>query len=144
MKLFKIGFLAIVAVVAMSFTMISSPDAKRVTITNCYLDQQLQWINQTNCATTTLACLTKADAISKYVRQNTFTLGTFDQTEECNGTVRICCVSFENAGSTPVPSCDGTVPALKSTALNPIIDFQGNLIPVGNYVKVHQVECKPQ
>jgi hypothetical protein len=142
MKKVRIGFAALIAIAAMSFTIASHSKAfeKRVSITNCYKTKTT--------ANYLSSCVnppiwTAIDCTNKGIGQvlkNDQVLGNFSTTSvTCNGGSTFCCINFS---STTIDPCTFAT-TLEQTGNNSLKDLHGNTIAGTGFVIVNAVECKP-
>jgi hypothetical protein len=140
MKKMRIGFLALVAIAAMSFTLVSNSDksAKRANIENCYKPGTFKFLSvgAPTCTWTDITCLNQDDAVGKPIQLSTFS-GTYqDPVLSCEGSSVICCVSFTSQVADPT-TCTGEL-----RGNGTLRDLDNAVIATGNYITVSQVECK--
>lgn len=140
MKRFKIGFLAVIAIAAMSFTIASHSNAKkRTSIANCYqtIDVAKYLSSCANATFTTIDCTNKAAAIGQAVKNDLSVTDFTSSAINCAGGSTLCCINFKS--TTTDPCTNATTAELKGG----VTDFAGNVIPNTSWVLVNDIECMP-
>jgi hypothetical protein len=141
MKRFKIGFLAVIALAAMSFTIASHSKVfeKRANIKNCYKVKTTANYLST-CASTPI--WTAVDCTNTGIGQvlkNDLSLGTFSSsTVICPGGSTFCCISLKSTSTDPCTFATTS----EQTGNTSLKDFNGVVIPNSDFVQVNAVECK--
>ena|ERR1700754_1148968 len=142
MKILKLNFLLITALVAMSFTILphSNLFKKKALITFCYSTLTVgEWIQD---CVPTYQPINKANypaEVNQYVRNNLNVGGyiTFPAIINCNGGNAFCCMQFS---STPIDKC---LQNIEQKGNGSFQDVNGNIIANTNYVKIYDVFLKP-
>lgn len=141
MKKVRIGFAAVVALLAMSFTIASHSNVKkRVSITNCY--KTITTANyMSTCANppifTAITCSNKSSALGQAL-QNNLTLSDFSTTSvTCSGTTNLCCINLKSTTTNPC-STDQT----SSLQKGGFKDFNNSTIAGTAWVLINNIECK--
>jgi hypothetical protein len=142
MKLFKISFLALVAIATMSFTITSKSGFLKkpmVDISDCYRGiSNLKYLvscNPTTWSTAQANCTNEGSIESNYLHKD-LSLSNFQpNTESCVGTDVICCVKFVE--TTTTPSCGAA-----DAKLGEVDESTGEVGSGTKFIKVQQIECK--
>jgi hypothetical protein len=148
MRRFKIGFLAIIGILAMSFTIANNPKVHkkmRVDINQCYQPAFTNFkylVCPSGTFTSITDCTTGNASEGQYLDPSLGLGSLYNDSEDplaCNGESVICCVKFEEVST--APSC-GTV--LRGTVNTSTGQVTINSNPQSGtpYIKVLQVECK--
>jgi hypothetical protein len=144
MKKINIGFAAIVALLAMSFTIAAHSKVfrKRTDITNCY--QTVTTANyMTVCAATPLFtpinCSNRLAALGQALKKDLTVSNYTVNTVTCNGTSNLCCINFKSTSTNPCPS--DLHNSLKKGD-GSLRDFNNNIIPTTSWVLVNDIQCK--
>lgn len=131
MKHFKIGFLAILAIATMSFTVISNSDftKKRVNVKDCYTTVTGDYLTGGSWAS-----ISSSTAIGDFVRNN-LSYGNYTTTNViCNGGSTICCVRFIGDANDP----SGTLTdEMKGDGV--LVNNAGSIISANDFVKVNAI-----
>jgi hypothetical protein len=139
MKRFKIGFLAVVALAAMSFTLLSnSRPIKKTTLTNCYTPSAaVEIVSATSPCTNANIICNDATQIGKYLKSSS--VGTLPSSVDCDLVNNvICCIKYEDGGIIDPSGCA----EFKLPVGGSLTAFNGSTIAPNHYVKVKEVNCK--
>jgi hypothetical protein len=143
MKKIKIGFAAIVALFAMSFTIASNSKAfhGKTNMVNCY--ETITTANyMTNCAATpsfaALTCSNKPSAIGSAL-QNNLNLTGLISVSTCDGGDFLCCINLK--ASTTNPCSINNPTSLQKGGFK---DFNGNAVPSTNWILINDIQCKSE
>jgi hypothetical protein len=142
MKKVRIGFAALIALAAMSFTIASHAKVfeKRKNLANCY--PTITTANyMTACAATptfvAITCANKVAAIGQAL-QNNLNLSSFSSgTVACDGGDFLCCISLKASTTNPCTS-----DLHNSFKKGGFTDFNGIAIPATSWVLINDIQCK--
>jgi len=143
MKRFKIGFLALTALLTMSFTVAPNSNAfkKRVPVTNCYQTLNVgEWLQ--TCITATYQQINKSNypAEVNEIVKNNLSVSNYvasPASVTCNGGTTFCCIQFTSAGASD--PCFFGSNELRAPALIPLRDNSSLNITTNDYVKIVNV-----
>jgi hypothetical protein len=137
MQRIKNGFLVVVGLITMSFT-IALNSKKKQNMSNCY--RTIITCNYlSNCSLpdiwTAVSCSNKGigAAVKNDLNVSNFTSSTV----VCSGTSILCCINFKDITTNP---CPNTTALSKGDDI--IKDFNGNTIPPTSYLIINDVGCK--
>lgn len=139
MKFLKVSFLAVVALIAMSFTYVSNQDfvEDREQVSNCYQAvSNVQYLVCPSWSTLPSNCNDAQAAEGRYVRNNASFSATNHTTSpiECDGGTVICCVKFQ-----AVTTGESCVTDEKLGDVN----ANGQLVAGTKFIKILDIYCKP-